>query len=194
MVSAILPVCGASRCWPQNFVFLDGIKSALLADPVYAGGSYNQPPIDGLKSFGRNYAGWAYSPAFFRDELYRQMGQASLEAFLSYWENDHLGWDASDLLHMLDTWQTADIGSTRTDGEWRTALATVRARAIIMPCDNDRYFTLDENAIEAALIPGAELRPILSPYGHSAGAPGRHPAESVHIANAINDLLGYGHS
>ncbi|MEI4472124.1 alpha/beta fold hydrolase [Frigidibacter sp. MR17.24] len=187
-VKAILPVCGAARCWPQNRVFLEGIRAALTMEPGWQGGAYATAPEAGLRAFGRAYCGWAYSPRFFRDEMWRAAGFDSLEALLLDWERDHLGWEAADLIAMLDTWASADLGVPAA--AWHSALASVRARAIVMPCDTDRYFTLEENAIEVACVPGAELRPILSPFGHSAGAPARWPDPSAQIEAAARELLG----
>jgi homoserine O-acetyltransferase len=190
MVANLLPICGAARCWPLNRAFLHGVKAALTADAAYAGGAYFLPPAAGLRAFGRVYAGWAYSARFFREGLYRQLGAPTLEDFLLAWEDEHLAWDAGDLLAMLGTWAAADIGDLPgCGGDWMRALARIEARTIVMPCDTDAYFTLEENALEVAAIPGAELRPLVSPYGHCAGAPGRFPAESAEIARAMRELL-----
>jgi homoserine O-acetyltransferase len=181
MVRRVLAVCGSARCWPLNHVFLQGVRAALLADAKFNGGTYNAPPEAGLRAFGRAYAGWAYSAAFYRDALYRNLQYDSLEAFLRFWEADHLAWDANDLLAMLWTWQNADLAAG--------ALRNITAKTIIMPCDQDMYFTLEEARIEAAIIPDAELRPIYSDYGHCAGAPGLLPAETAVIEQAMRELL-----
>lgn len=189
-VDAILPVCGASRCWPQNRVFLEGLKSILAADPAFAGGACVTVPAMGLRAFGRSYAGWAFSPTFYRDELYRSAGFESLDDFLAFWEEDHLTWHAADLFVTLMTWMAADIATLPGHGgDLRNALGSVRARCIVMPCNEDRYFTLEENRIEAGLLARAEFRPLQSPYGHCAGGPGRFPNEMRQIAKAVNDLL-----
>jgi homoserine O-acetyltransferase len=181
MVQRVLASCGTARCWPQNHVFLQGVHAALLADANFNGGNYTNPPEAGLRAFGRNYAGWAYSAAFYRDALYRNLGHDSLEAFLNFWEEDHLAWDANDLLAMLWTWRNAKLGPE--------ALQHITAKTIVMPCDKDMYFTLEEAKIEAAQIPNAELRPMISDYGHCAGAPGLLPAETIFLEQAIGDLL-----
>lgn len=189
-VERLLPFCGAARCWPLNGVFLDGVRAALQADGNYRGGRYDSPPSAGLKAFARVYAGWAYSPAFYREALYRRHGYEDLEAFMRFWEEDHLAWDANDLLAKLWTWRHADVGDhPRFGGDWQAALRGVRARTLVVPCTQDRYFTLEENAIEAGLVQGAELRPLDSPYGHVAGGPGRLPEETAFIEQAMRDLL-----
>jgi homoserine O-acetyltransferase len=165
MVAALLAVCGSAKCWPLNYVFLEGVKAALC-------------PHANRRAFGRAYAGWAYSAAFFRDQLFKPMGYPTLEAFLNFWEDDHETYDARDLLAMLWTWQHAE-----------TDLSLIKARTIVMPCNTDMYFTLDEARLETAAIQGAELRVLTSPYGHCAGAPGRFPAETTIVERAIRDLL-----
>jgi homoserine O-acetyltransferase len=181
LVDAFLPYCGAARCWPMNAVFLEGVRAALCADAAFAGGAYVRPPTAGLRAFGRVYAGWAYSAAFFRERLYRDLGYEDLEAFLTAWEDEHLAWDANDLLAMLWTWRHADLDAD--------ALRRIRARGIVMPCDQDAYFTLAENTLEAAFVPNATLRAFRSPYGHCAGAPGRFPRETRFLEDAMRELL-----
>ena len=189
-VARLLPFCGAARCSPHNRVFIEGVRAALRADPVYADGRYTHKPVAGLKAFGRVYAGWAYSQSFFREGLYRTLGLASIDEFLLAWEDEHLVWDANDLMAKLWTWEHADVSAApRYAGNLRAALGSIRARTIVMPGDQDLYFTLQDNREEAALIPRAELRPLHSPYGHCAGAPGRFPAETAFIEQALRDLL-----
>lgn len=190
MVERLLPFCGGARCSPHNYVFLEGVKAALKADPSFRGGLYREPPVEGLRAFGRVYAGWAYSQTFFREGLYRHLGFDSIEALLRFWEEDHAAWDANDLLAMLWTWQYADPSANSVhQGDLSRALGAVRAKTIVMPCDQDLYFTLADNAAEAAMVPGAELRPFRSAFGHCAGAPGRFPAEMAFLDQALRDLL-----
>ncbi len=172
LVAALLPVCGTASCWPLNHAFLDGMAGILHAAKTETAG---------LRAFGRAYAGWAYSAAFYRDALYRSLGYATQDAFLTSWEGDPSIITQDDLLAMLHTWQTADLNLA--------SLARITARTIVMPCDTDMYFTAAEAALEAAAIPGAELRILHSPYGHCAGAPDRFPAETTIIEQAITELL-----
>ena len=81
---------------------------------------------------------------------------------------------------MLHAWRHADPD---------VPLSAIKARTILMPCDTDTYFTVDETRLEAALMADAEVRPIISPYGHCAGAPGRFERESREIEAAASELL-----
>lgn len=188
LVDAILPVAGAARCSPHNFVFLEGVKAALQADPAYDGGRYSLPPAVGLRAFGTVYAGWAYSQQFFRDGTYRELGYRSVEALLAGWADDHEQYDANDLLAVLGTWQRADVGGHGRGG-LEAALGGVAARCIVMPGSTDLYFPAADGAREAELVPAAQLRILESELGHVAGRPGIRSAETEQIHTAVRELL-----
>ena len=190
MVGAILPFCASARTSPHNIVFLEGVKAALLADGAWNGGDYSSPPEAGLRAFGRVYAGWAYSQAFYREGLYRDLGFETVEDLLIDWERDHLDWDANDLLAMLWTWQWGDISANPLyGGDFARALGAIRARAIVIPCTTDLYFPPADNAIEVRHMARAELRPFDSPWGHCVATPGARPEFTRFIDDAMQELL-----
>ncbi len=190
MVDAIVPFCGSARTSPHNIVFLEGVKAALQADQNFRGGQYVSPPVAGLKAFARVYAGWAYSQTFFREKLYRKIGFNDYEELLVDWENDHLAWDANDLLAMLWTWQNGDISNNHLyQGNFEAALKAITARTIAIPCSDDLYFPPEDNAIEVGLIPSAELRTYDSPWGHCVASPGNEPMFQQFLDQAINEVL-----
>ncbi|MGJ3249165.1 MAG: alpha/beta fold hydrolase [Elainellaceae cyanobacterium] len=189
-VERIVPWCGSAKTSVHNWVFLEGVKAALTTDAQYQDGHYQTAPTQGLKAFGRVYAGWAYSQAFFRDGLYQQLGFDSAEALLRFWEDDHLTWDANDLLAMLWSWQHADISDNPLyKGDFQAALQSIRARAIVMPAATDLYFPPEDSEIEVTHMPNAELRVIPSNWGHCAGGPDRNPVDTAFVEAAIKDVL-----
>ena len=191
MVQRIAPFCGSARTSRHNWLFLEGCKSALLADADFAGGDYATPPDRGIRAFARVYAGWAWSQTFFRQRLdSERLGLPSLEAFLTHaWEPSFLAHDANNLLAMLATWQAADISNdARFDGDFAKALAAITARAIVMPCRTDLYFPPEDSEIEVAQMPDAELRVIPSVWGHMAGG-GINPEDAMFIDAALRDVL-----
>lgn len=190
MVEAILPYCGAARCSALNYAFLDGPKAALQADAAWNDGNYRKPPEKGLRAFGRVYAAWAYSHDFFADGLYRQLGFATLEDFVRDWEDDHLKWDANDLLAKIWTWQHGDISDNEIyRGDFARALRSITARAIVLPCSTDMYFVPSDNEAEVAQMSRAELRVFRSPWGHCAASPGRLPEFQHALDEAAAELL-----
>lgn len=99
-----VPFCGSARTSLHNQVFLEGVKSALLAakgassagscagertaaDRQYRIWTKGEREA-GLKALGRVYAGWGFSQAFYREKLYETaLGYSSLEHFMTdFWE------------------------------------------------------------------------------------------------------------
>jgi len=190
LVERIIPICGAARCAPHAWVFLEGVTAALRADAAWRDGRYDAPPEKGLRALGRVWAGWGRSQAWYRAHLYREQGYATLEDFIvGDYEEPFLAWDANDLLAMAWTWQHADIAATpRYDGDLDRALGAIQARALVMPCTTDLYFPPEDSAAEVARLPHAELRPIDSLWGHAAGA-GPTPRDAAFIDASIAEWL-----
>jgi homoserine O-acetyltransferase len=189
-VAAILPFCASAKTAEHNLVFLEGVKAALQADCVYADGQYHSPPIKGLKAFARVYAGWAFSQTFYREQMYRLQGFETAEALLQDWEQDHLDWDANDLLCKLKTWQVADISANdRYRHDFRTALNAIRAKTIVIACDNDLYFRPEDNQLEIEHIHGGELRVFESAWGHCVASPGNSAEFQNYLDQVISELL-----
>jgi len=189
-VSAVLATCCTARCYPHNRIFLEGVKAALTCDQDFQGGHYRTPPQRGLKAFARVYAGWAYSQAYFRRELWRGQGFASAEELLEFWEQDHLAQDANDLLAVLNTWQTADISDNPVfGGNFRRALAAITMPTCLMPGSTDLYFTTEDACADARMMPGARIEILDSDLGHTAGGAGRDPETHKQILTAARNLL-----
>lgn len=189
MVQAIAPICGSARTSPHNYLFLEGVKAALVADATFAEGWYHTPPVKGLRAFSRVYMGWAFSQDFFREQAYRTMGLTSLEDSIRFLEGYFRRRDANDLLAMLWTWQHADISTNEIyKGDFAAALGAIKARAIVMPGDTDLYFRVRDNELEVEQMPHAELRPIPSIWGHVAGL-GVNPPDNAFIDAALKELL-----
>lgn len=190
-VERILPICGSAKTSPHNWVFLEGVKAALTADPAWQDGWFATQPVRGFQAMGRVYAGWGLSQAFYREEVWRKLGFSSLEDFLiGSWEGNFRRRDANDLLAMLWMWQHADISANELyGGDLTTALGAIAAQAIVMPCETDLYFTVEDNRREVARMPNAELRPIPSIWGHRAGNPAANPEDAAFIDAAVRELL-----
>ncbi len=192
MVDAILPFCASAKTSEHNFVFLEGVKASLCADPAWNNGNYTSPPVRGLKAFGRVYAGWAFSQSFFREQAYKNLGFQSAEELLVDWENDHVNnWDANNLLTKLLTWQKGDISVGRKyNGNFIEALKSIKAKTIIIPCSHDLYFPPEDNEFEVKYINNSELRTYDSIWGHCVANPGNDKGFEFALDQAVNDLVG----
>ena len=191
MVKAILPFCASSKTSTHNHVFLEGVKAALIADKKWNKGNYKKQPVAGLKAFGRVYAGWAFSQDFYREKLFKKLGFKKVEDLLNDWADDHAkNWDANDLLCKLKTWQLNDISKNpEYKGNYIKALKSIKAKTILMPCNQDLYFRTEDNAFEKKFINNVSLRPVDSPYGHCAANPGNDRNFEKKLDLNIKELL-----
>jgi homoserine O-acetyltransferase len=192
LVPRLAVLAGAARTAPHTHVFLEGMAAALTADGDFQGGGYTAPPEAGLRAIGRAWAGWGYSQQWWREHRYRDLGFASIEAYLRSWEAMMLTRDANDLLGMIRTWQAADIGANdRYDGDYEAAMRGIRAEAVIMPGRTDLYFPPEDSAAEVQLLANGRLVVIPSIWGHYAGA-GRTDADLSLLDNTLRELLAGG--
>ncbi|KAK5820906.1 Alpha/Beta hydrolase protein [Linnemannia elongata] len=118
MVKLAVPFCGSARTSFHNWVFLEAVKGAILADTEgYCSGRYmeekGQQPLIGLKTLGRVYAGWGFSQAFYREKGFEKYyGIEGIErVMVEFWEKWSTSKDANNMLHMLWTWQHGDISA-----------------------------------------------------------------------------------
>jgi homoserine O-acetyltransferase len=190
MVERIAPFCGTAKIWPHTYVFLEGVKAPLVTSTAWKNGEYKDQPETSMRAIGRVYAGWGFSQAFYREESYREIGYNNLEEFLTgFWEKNFLGIDANNLLAMLWTGQHGDISANNLyKGDFKKALQSIQAKALVMPGTTDLYFTPEDSKYEAELIPDAIFQPIDSIWGHLAGR-GIHEVDTRFISDQIQNLL-----
>jgi homoserine O-acetyltransferase/O-succinyltransferase len=190
-VERIAALCGTARTTEHNRIFLESLRSALTADPKWNGRGFDGVPDRGFHTFARIYASWAASPAFYREGLYYKFGYTSLEDYLLRgWEAGYRQRDPRNLIAMIDTWLRCDLSDNPTyKSDYLLAMQSIRAKTLVMPSTSDLYFTPDDCAIEAALIPDAEYRPIPSIWGHRAGNPYQNPEDEDFIRQAVWELM-----
>ena len=190
-VKRVAAICSSAKTSPHNRVFLEGLRSILMTDAAWVHDHFVGHPKRALRAFGRVYAGWALSQAFYRERLYLTLGYSSLEEFLvGDWEASFLRRDASNLLSMIETWMDSDISDNDVyHGDLSAALKGIKARTLIMPSQTDLYFTAEDSLIEARQIPHATYLPIPSIWGHRAGNPAKNPEDQRFLKAAIAELL-----
>ena len=187
-------ICSSARTSKHNYQFLEGPKAALENAVDYVDKSLaanSSGPSRGIHAFGKAYSAWLTSAEWFDQEEYKSLGYESLEA----WDHDitfkgYTGWDPEDLLAKLRMWQAGDIATVSTSGEktFEVALASIKARVLLMPCQTDQYFRPDANEREARLISSASLEVIPSVWGHVAGG-GSNPVDKEWMDGKIAAFL-----
>ena len=181
MVERICCLCGTARTSPHNRLFLLSLRQALTADPHWTGSGFSGDPVQGLRTYALIYASWAASQPWYRG--IEEPVEAHVE---QHWLPHYRRHDPRDLIAMLDTWLANDVAA---GADLSTTLADIQARAAVVACDHDLYFTVDDMATEAAAIPGAALHVLRSTLGHRAGNPHSSPPEQQQLRQIVEQLL-----
>lgn len=190
-VERIAAICGTAKTTEHNRIFLESLRFSLTSDPTWNGREFAGIPDRGFRTFARIYASWAASQAYYREGLYYQFGYESLEDYLLRgWEAGYRKRDPRNLMAMIDTWLRCDLSDNPLyQKDYALAMKAIQAKTLVMPSTTDLYFTPDDCAREAALIPNAEYRPIPSIWGHRAGNPYQNPEDEQFIRQAILELF-----
>jgi homoserine acetyltransferase len=189
-MDGIVPICGSARNSIHNGVFLEGVKSAIVAArcgmSAGIGKGQTYPSSEGwtpeqkeaaLKAFARVYAGWGLSQAFYRERLFdKHFSCGDAEEFLvKFWEKWASQLDPDNLLVMLQTWQLGDVSALpQFAGDLPAALRSIKAKVLVCPAKTDLYFPPEDSEFEVETMTEgkARLEVIPSIWGHWAGAPG----------------------
>ncbi|KAI0490429.1 Alpha/Beta hydrolase protein [Xylaria cf. heliscus] len=191
-VDLAAPFCGAARCSLHNKVFLEGVKSGLIAAKGVASGGVSKGEATaasqyrawtteerevGLKALGRVYAGWGFSQTFYREKVYEtHLGFKNLEEFLVlFWEGWALSKDPENMITLLETWQSADCSKQDAyKGDFELALRTIKAKTLVLPSKTDLYFPPEDSEYEVKCMSPGIGKCIAYPsiWGHWAGGPG----------------------
>ncbi|PTB62048.1 homoserine acetyltransferase [Trichoderma citrinoviride] len=202
-----VPFCGSARTSLHNQVFLEGVKSALLAAkgaasagsaagesaPMYRAWTEEERVV-GLKAFGRVYAGWGFSQVFYRDKVYEtELGYKNLEDFMvNFWESWALAKDPENLLTMLHTWQAADCSDQEPyNKNLELAMKSIKAKTLVLPGKTDLYFPPEDSEYEVQhMMEGVgQCIPFPSIWGHWAGGPGVSKEDMKWLDGQLKALL-----
>ncbi|MEU9923053.1 homoserine O-acetyltransferase [Streptomyces griseoluteus] len=177
-VGALLLLATTASASAEQIAWAGIQLGAIRADPHWRGGDYHSAgrgPVDGL-GLARRLAHVTYRA---EAELQTRFGRAPQGAE-DPWHGgryqvgsylDHHAeklvrrFDAGSYVVLTEAMNAHDVGRGR--GGTRSALAGVRAPALVAGVDSDRLYPLSQQRELAALIPSADgVRVVESPYGH----------------------------
>lgn len=167
----LVVLASAARTSWHNKAFLEGPKAALESSIDWQDGRYTEPASSGTRAFARVYSTWALSSAWFRQEQWKRLGCASVEEYLTkFWDKAMGSWDAHDLMCMMQCWRLGDISDHGpVKGDLAAALASIKAKVLLMPSRTDLYFPTEDSFEELKHLKSGEVKVIESVWGHLAG-------------------------
>ncbi|GAA5232198.1 alpha/beta fold hydrolase [Verticiella sediminum] len=177
----LVPACRAGTLF-RNVVrqLIDTVR----LDPAWQDGAYRQPPLAGLRAAGRHYFPWTVS-----DDYLDSLTEAQAAAACAGTGEWFAQWDAWDLLRRYEASAAHDVGQP-FGGETARALAGVRARTLVLACEQDRLLGMSQAQCLARGIPRAELAVFASPKGHLAWRPDPGSPQTAAIARIVRQFLG----
>jgi len=117
-------------------------------------------------------------------------------------EEGTLSWDAEDLLVLARMWQMGDVGivipgeermsvlggGVGDDVMYEKALASIKAKVLVMPCRTDQYFPPEDGEVEMKFLKRGTWAPIESIWGHTAGS-GMSPKDVEWMNGRIAEFM-----
>ncbi len=177
-VAAVVVLASTAYATADQIAWCHPQILAIETDPDFRGGDYygtGRTPDTGL-GIARRIAHITYrsdeelSGRFGRDVQTRRSpvgggGQFAIESYLDH----HAGklarrFDANSYVVLTRSMNSHDVGRGR--GGVSAALASVRARTLVVAVDSDRLYPARLSEEIAAGVPGARLATVHSPHGH----------------------------
>lgn len=100
--------------------------------------------------------------------------------------------EPENLLVLLQTWQNGDVSQQHPyNGDFEKAMASIKAKALVLPSKTDLYFPPEDSEYEVACMkPGIGTLDIFpSIWGHWAGGPGDSMEDVKWLDNKLSQFF-----
>lgn len=165
------------------------LRMALMLDPAYDHGHYTKQPEAGWRLQAALFDGLITRTPLGIDTLFPNPADAV--AFQKKLEDDRVasGFDANDWIWQSYAFDGHNVGDTKGfHGDYKAALASIKAKTIILQAGLDLLNPADEGQAAAKAIPGAIHVTIPSAQGHLAASAFKS-ADSDFLNRTISDFL-----
>ncbi|NCR15928.1 MAG: alpha/beta fold hydrolase [Microcystis aeruginosa LL13-03] len=167
MVKRIASIASAPKPSPWTLLWLRTvIEEPLTSHPAWNNGFYTdlQALQSGLRRLGHGAAMTIPQVGFYRDEVWRSLGFASMDDFVSrFWEAFWLPLDPNNLVAQSRKTRAADPSDS---GDLAAALGRIKAKTFVFAFTGDRMFQPEECKLDAQRISNAQFREIGGVSGH----------------------------
>jgi homoserine O-acetyltransferase len=166
-VSGIVPIVGSPVTSPRTRWMLTNMMKIITLDGGWYGGQYETNPTAGLMAAFHEFIPWLFTDRWFvmnaRTAVQRDAVERTWHAVFSSVAPQ----DARDVYYQLRMWSTFNVGdSPGFKGDPRAALASIKARALVIGSKDDALVSREEIRFAKDAIPNASLLEIDSAFGH----------------------------
>jgi len=174
---------------PWAVLVTETARSCLMADPAWTGDGFSAEPERGWRAYtGLMTALLSRTPAALAEFLPDCAG-AHLWFEKIHAQNRANGFDAHDYLYQSWAYEAHDVGTTAGfDGDTEAALASIKARTLVLAPSLDLFNPAEAARAAAARIPGALFIEIPSVQGHQA-ATSTKPEDAAFLNRVIQEFL-----
>lgn len=186
---AIIPVMGSPKTNAQMRSVLHNAMDVITLDPGWLGGSYQVNPGAGVTAALMSLSPWWYTKPWYLSEIDDHEAYGRWERmWRNTWTVD-VPQDARDVYYQMRLWADFDIGdSAGFGGDTPAALASIRAKALLIGVRDDLMVRREEMILARDNIPGATYFEVDSAYGHAACC-GHDPDATRQMQPVIAEFL-----
>ncbi|GHS98291.1 homoserine O-acetyltransferase [Synergistales bacterium] len=172
MVQTIVAIIPLGKAGPWMKLQCEAMRRAIMLDPAWDNGNYTSQPEKGMKLWATLLFGLAVNTPQAINENFDGDTKKALEWLA---KRDELLWkaiDANDFIIQSEACDSFDLGQTPGfDGDYVKALASIKAKTLMLSGSGDILCPEDEAKFAADHIPNATFKLIAPPRkrGHGAG-------------------------
>ncbi len=187
-VRACIAMTPMAKTSPWAVLVTETARSCLMADPAWTGDGFRTEPERGWRAYtGLMTALLSRTPAAVESAA-RNAAEAHAWFDTLVVRNRTAGFRAIDYLYQSWAYEAHDVGTTPGLTGTEAALASIRARTLVLAPPLDLFNPAHAARSLAAAIPGARFAEIPSAQGHQS-ATSHRPEDAAFLDRTIADFL-----
>ena len=183
-------ICGTAKTSPHNWSMLHAYKTAMETSSKWEDKNLDDWDPKVMSVIASIGATMAMSQDWYREGLHLSDEVKGVVDVIGNIKNLFQPWVPANLYAQTLTWMSADVSNNSTfNGDLESALRAINIPFLMMPCETDLYFRVEDNEAELPFIAEGQLKVIRSKSGHMAGLPGFSPEDDAFINRQLIDFL-----
>jgi len=170
---------------PWAVLITETARACLMADPAWTGKEFNSVPERGWRAYTGLMTALLSRTPMALAEVLPDCAAAHLWFERLFAQNRSMGFDAHDYLYQSWAYEAHDVGTTAGFADTVGALASIRAKALLLAPPLDLFNPAQSARDAAAAIPDARFVEIPSVQGHQAAT-----STKVEDAAFLNRVIG----
>ena len=183
-------ICGSAKTSLHNWAMLHAYKTTMETTVEWRDKNcqdWDPKVLSVMASIG---ATMAMSQDWYREGLHLTDEVKGVTDVIGNIKNLFQPWVPANLYAQTLTWMSADVSKNPNfNGDLESALRAIDIPFLMLPCETDMYFRVEDNEAELPFIPLGQLHIIRSKSGHMAGLPGFSPEDDAFIDRQLMDFL-----